>query len=291
MDKKELFQNFFRKINEKRRFSIRDGHDDRELWYMYLSPMNVFTAALALLLILLVALMTLVAYTPILDLIPGYPGNRSREMLVTNIMRLDSMERQLSQMQVYSDNMSLILDGKIPTTRTVVQSVDSAKFSRDNIVPPSREDSLLRYAIESGNLFAQNSRAPSPERKGIMQKGLIAPVKGVVTSHFNPKENRFGVGVATASDQQVVSIGDGTVVVSQWTPTDGYLIGIQHADNLMSVYRRSVQSIKGIGARVKAGEVIGYTGEGISGERGKGMFEFELWHNGLPVDPESYIVF
>ena len=41
--------------------------------------------------------------------------------------------------------------------------------------------------------------------------------------------------------------------------------------------------------RIRSGEVIGYNSEVVNGE--VELFEFELWNNGKPVDPEGYILF
>ena len=43
------------------------------------------------------------------------------------------------------------------------------------------------------------------------------------------------------------------------------------------------------GQTIRAGELIGYNAEAEQGE--VRLFEFELWNNGKPVDPEGYIVF
>ena len=40
---------------------------------------------------------------------------------------------------------------------------------------------------------------------------------------------------------------------------------------------------------IRSGELIGYNAEVQDGE--VRLFEFELWNNGKPVDPEGYIVF
>ncbi|GHV01460.1 peptidase M23 [Bacteroidia bacterium] len=282
-------RDIFRWWTTKNRLSFRDGHGDRELWYMYISPLNIFTGALALVLILFVGIMILVAYTPILDFIPGYPGNRSREMLIDNIMRLDSMERELKNIQIYSDNMALVLEGKVPTTRGAVQQIDTARLSGGRTVPPDREDSLLRREIETRALAVKSAAAAG--RKASLGVELLSPVSGVVTARFDPKNNRFGAGIATASDQPVAAVAAGTVTLSLWTPNDGYIIQVQHPNNLVSVYRHCTQSLKVVGARVNGGEVLSYTGEAVPGEGGKGLFHLELWFNGAPVDPESYILF
>lgn len=87
---------------------------------------------------------TTVAYTPILDFIPGYPGNKSRTMLIENIMRLDSLEKEIKNMQIYNENVALIMAGKNPVTRNDMQTADSASRSKNPTVGAIIEDSILR---------------------------------------------------------------------------------------------------------------------------------------------------
>ena len=290
MKSERNFLYFLRHLREKHRLSLRNQHNDSELWYMHLSPGSALIGFFALVLVLFIVILITVAYTSILDLVPGYPGNKSREMLVENIMHIDSLERELALMKLYSDNVALIMEGKTPIIRDISRQGDSMRVVKPETVRPSREDSLLRVELEGGGVYG----LPDPvlaQRGGRSSVEMTAPVKGVVAAHFNPRTGQFGVGIATAANRQVIAVRDGTVVLSTWSPDGGYIVQVQHTDNLLSVYRHSVQSLKSVGEHVKEGEVIGYTGEGLSGESGKGLFEFELWHNGSPVDPEGYIVF
>ena len=289
MESKQERISWLKKLRQKHRLSVRDEHDDSEVWYMHISPLNIVAGFFSLVLILFIVILTTVAYTPILDLIPGYPGNKSREMLVENIVRLDSLERQLASMQLFNENVTLIMQGKVPVTSTV--GLQSDTLSRDKtLVARSAEDSLMRLQFEQG-VLSQLGDPVSARRTLRANMELYTPARGVVSSHFDPKQNRFGIEVATATNQQIMSVADGTVVLSVWTPDDGYVIQIQHPNNLISVYKHCARALLSQGARVKSGEVIGYTGEGLSGDQGKGTFSFELWQNGSPVDPESYIVF
>lgn len=289
MANKRSIRDFFRNINRKQRLSLRTEHDDSEMWYMHISPLEFIGGLLALLLILFIVILTLVAYTPIMNLIPGYSGNKMREQMIENIIKVDSMEVRLGELQAYYSNVSMILDGKTPVTRNVAQVGDSVRSVKPEAIAPSAADSALRRQMELPGLYSLSTTV-APQ--GSLQTGnLILPVKGVVTTHFNPKEGRFGVGIATASNQQILAVAEGTVILSTWSPDQGHIIQIQHGGQLVSTYRRSTQSLRTVGERVQAGEVIGNTGEGISGEQGKGLFEFELWLNGTPVDPESFMVF
>ena len=50
--------------------------------------------------------------------------------------------------------------------------------------------------------------------------------------------------------------------------------------------------LKKTGDRVSSGEIIGYAGgEAPATNNTQNIFEFELWQNGTPIDPERFIVF
>lgn len=280
---------FFRNFNKKHRLSMRKQHDDVEVWYMHTSPLEFLGSIIAAVLILFIIILSLVAYTPILNFIPGYHGDQPRELMIQSIMRVDSIEQRLNELQLYTDDVSRILEGKTPVNRMQVFMADSVSVPAD-IVRPNRADSILRVQMEGSGIYSlsHSSFGRSNVRSGME---LTAPVRGVVATHFNPTENRYGTGIATAVDQQILAVEQGTIVLSTWSPGAGYTIQIQHSGDMISIYKNCARALLPVGTRVRAGEVIGYTGEGISGDGGKELFEIELWQKGSPVDPESYILF
>lgn len=291
MKLKESILYFIRNLREKHRVSIRNLHTDREVWYMYISPLNLLAGFIALILVLFIIITTTVAYTPILDLIPGYPGNKSRTLLIENIVRLDSLEQEIRNMQIYSENISLIMAGKNPVTRNNVTVVDTSK-KNNTIVASIVEDSILRSQMEAaGGIYSLND--PDAARRSLRNAlDLFTPVKGVVTEQFSPIDKRYGVTLTISPDQQVMAVMDGTVVSSSWNPESGFSLMIQHIDNMLSVYRHNTRVLKKTGDRVSSGEIIGYAGgEAHATNNTQNIFEFELWQNGTPIDPERFIVF
>ena len=138
---------------------------------MHISVVRIFAALLAFVLLLFILILSLVAYTPVLEFLPGYEANRSREMLLQNIMRLDSIERQMTQMRTYSDNIALIMEGKTPVVRNV-GGLDSIKADK-TLVMPSREDSLLRIQMEGEGPYGLGK---SPSRKTLREAmAMTAP--------------------------------------------------------------------------------------------------------------------
>ena len=89
---------WIKKMRHKRTFSLL--RNDNLLWRANLSPAMIVTIGVAVVTIIMGILLVLVAYTPLLDIMPGYRTNavRSREMLIQSVARVDSLERRLNQM-------------------------------------------------------------------------------------------------------------------------------------------------------------------------------------------------
>jgi len=83
---------------------------------------------------------------------------------------------------------------------------------------------------------------------------------------------------------------DGTVLFVGYTSDYGYVIQIQHNNDYISVYKYNTESLTKQGNKVKAGEVIGMIGKSRATE-GLPHLYFELWHKGVALNPEQYIVF
>ncbi len=277
------WKNFLR----KRRLSVFDAASDREEWHLHLSPAGLCTALVAALLLLFILSISVVAYTPVLEFLPGYrlKASESRTALARNILRLDSMERMMRDMMTYNENIALIMEGKTPIVRTLTSS-DSTRTSKTLVVPIA-EDSVLRSEMEGEGAYAL-ARTATPARPGIE---MVPPLDGVIIDRFGIKQGNFGIRIAASPDAQVAAVADGTVVMSLWTPQTGYLIGIQHAGNLLSIYRNLSHSLVTAGQRITRGEAIGSNTESLTDGGDAKIFEFELWNNQKPVDPESYIVF
>ncbi|HEY3390281.1 MAG TPA: M23 family metallopeptidase, partial [Prolixibacteraceae bacterium] len=83
---------------------------------------------------------------------------------------------------------------------------------------------------------------------------------------------------------------DGTVIFAGWTIDTGYVIYLQHEQNLVTVYRHNAELLKIQGDKVRAGEAIaimGNTGKETTGPH----LHFEMWLNGVTINPEDYIKF
>jgi murein DD-endopeptidase MepM/ murein hydrolase activator NlpD len=119
---------------------------------------------------------------------------------------------------------------------------------------------------------------------------FYTPLEGIITANYNPVDNHYGVDIVAERNEAIKSTMDGTVIFSGWTVETGYVIAVQHQKNIISIYKHNSVLLKRIGDWVRAGEPIAIVGE--SGELSSGPhLHFELWHNGMPVNPTDYVAF
>lgn len=280
----------FKKVNSwfgsalrKRHIAVFDKEED--IWHADLSPMMLTTICIAVVTLVFGVLLLLVAYTPLLDLMPGYRTNagRSREMLIRSIVRIDSLERKMNDMLTYNENRILVVSGKTPAMQSVKN--DSLHRSK-SYVAPSKADSLLRQKIENDERYRLNGAKSTTLEQNTLN--TVAPMYGIISERFNAK-GLLGVRINGAKDAQVSAIADGMVILSTWSPDAGHCVVIQHKDNYLSVYRHLSGVLLSKGERVQGAQAIGYAGGDRDVELS--MLEFELWRDGKAVNPELYIIF
>jgi murein DD-endopeptidase MepM/ murein hydrolase activator NlpD len=277
------------KLKSKYRLVIMRETSFEEVWQMKLSRMNVINALAISITIYTLIVIMLVIYTPLKQLVPGYPRAEMTRNIRLNALRLDSLDYQLTLKDQFIENLITIVNGgqtKIHSTEATTTTLTSRTISDTR----SAEDSLLRMDVEKAQRFNLNPENASAENRNLNQLYFFPPVRGLVMAHFDNTTRHYGVDIATASNQGIKAVLDGTVILSDFTSETGFTVQIQHDNNLVSVYKHNKELFKKVGDRVKAGEVVatvGNTGELTTGPH----LHFELWHLGRPLNPEHFIAF
>ncbi len=261
-----------------------------------LSRLNVFVALGTLSIILVFLTTYIIAFTPLREYIPGYTNLKLTKESYNNALRLDSMQAVARSQELYLYNLKLLLDGKIIVDK-VQQPRDTTKKYNTILLTKSKEDSILRrdmehkdkYELASQDLMIQTDEQ-AKANSSINSFLYFTPLKGVVLNGFDISKKHYGIDIAGKKDDVIKSVLDGTVIFANWTLETGYIIGVQHQHNLISVYKHCSALLKKTGDYVKAGEAISFIGN--SGELTTGPhLHFELWYNGSPVNPRDYISF
>jgi murein DD-endopeptidase MepM/ murein hydrolase activator NlpD len=145
----------------------------------------------------------------------------------------------------------------------------------------------VKYSFSTGNIENSNAAVVVDPEPGVF---FFVPAQGDISRSFSLSKAHLGVDIIAIADAPVHAVQEGTVIFSGWTVDGGNEIHIQHIGNLVTVYRHNSYLLKKTGDRLRPGDVIAFIGN--TGRLSDGVhLHFEIWHNGVPVDPEKYIVF
>jgi murein DD-endopeptidase MepM/ murein hydrolase activator NlpD len=289
-DYKEKFRSLWKKFRHKYRLSIYRDETFEEVLNLKLTRLNLLALLGGCIFIFLIIVISVIAYTPVRELIPGYPNEKTIRTIYMNNYRLDSLEKEIEKRDAYFENLRRIIAGEKPE-----QGMEEGKTSTGKVtvaVNPgkSKADSALRNQVEPKDQFALSAIENRKIRPALFNVLFFPPVKGMVTNAFNNQQGHYGTDIVAATNEVVKATLPGTVTMAGWTIETGYVIEIQHADNLISIYKHNAELLKHMGDRVKAGEpiaIIGNSGELTTGPH----LHFELWYNGSPLNPQDYISF
>ena len=239
--------------------------------------------------LLFVFFLLLVGYTPMNQFVPGKASGRLHKELIVIMLKTDSLEKKLLENELYLKNITAIVNGEDPIAIQMEGDTINIALEAELSFKKSKEDSLLRIAVEAEDKISITAKR---DKKNLDLENVLffSPIKGVITNSFDGKKEHFGTDIVAKEDEPIKCVFDGVVVISHWTSETGYVIGIQHANGVFSLYKHNSILFKSVGEYVRSGEAIAVIGN--SGDLSSGPhLHFELWHKGVAVNPENYISF
>ncbi|NTV45819.1 MAG: M23 family metallopeptidase [Chlorobiales bacterium] len=226
----------------------------------------------------------LIAFTPIRRLVPGYGSAKEYEKsIVQTQLRLDSLTSQLVKLDAYNRRLKGVLGiaGQSNDSNLAMSAAPAGK-----VMPALKaEKEVPKAAVSIAKVPDPVGQAPSNMQKYPAFVGSI--VRGSISQDFMPEKSHYGIDIATAVNEPIGAIADGTVLFADWTYDYGYTVVIDHG-GLISFYKHCNQTFVREGARVRRGEVIalaGNTGHETTGAH----LHMEIWKNGVPQNPAEYL--
>ncbi|GAA4849522.1 M23 family metallopeptidase [Algivirga pacifica] len=217
---------------------------------------------------------------------PAYENQQLVLRLSTLSTAVDSLEKAALDKDIYIQNIQDIIDGKVDETGVQSKEGTAATIqsSSNNLMEISAADSSFR------NEFTKVESANSVEKQISENVFFFPPINGVISKEFNIVERHFGTDLVAKANEPIKSVADGTVILSSWTQDSGYVIGVQHKNEIISFYKHNSTLLKKVGERVRAGDIIAIIGN--SGELTDGPhLHFEIWYKGSPANPANFIAF
>lgn len=269
------------------RLSLIDAVSHERLWSVRFTRPIFIGALVSGIIVAMVTFFLLVAYTPLRTFIPGYPSAQTRRQAVQNALKIDSLEMRLVQWDLYSENLRRIVEGETPIRQDSVLLGSESSRNVTDAQFYAIKDSLLRADV----LTQEQFNVDDAPKKNLPMEALsfFPPVKGVVTEGFERTLHPY-IDITAPAGSMVTSVLDGTVVYTSWDSEEGYLIIVQHAGDIVSIYKHNQKLLHRQGDEVKAGTPIGLVAESASLTKGNHL-HFELWYEGQAMDPTQFIKF
>lgn len=224
---------------------------------------------------------------------PRHAEVEANRKLIALSMQVDSMVIEMERKEQFIANFQSIVegDGIINDENRIAEQESEAleKLNKDTEIKDlAGIDSEFRkeFEEEDQGIFSLVSKNTSE----LQETYFFSPISGIVSSPYNPKSEHFGVDIVAKKNEPVKCVADGTVVFADWNQEAGYVMAVQHRNNLISVYKHNSALLKKVGTFVNAGDIIGIIGN--SGELTTGPhLHLEFWYNGNPANPEDFVSF
>ena len=277
---------FWKNFKFKYKLTVTNEDTLEEIVGIHVSKLNGVSVLLSVVTVVFLVTSLIIAFTPLKNYLPGYMNTEVRQQVVTNALRADSLQWVLERQRMYIMNIQDIISGNVKVDS--VSSIDSLTTARsEELMERTQAEEEFRKQYEETERYNLTTIDNAPAVTGLI---FFRPTRGILSSGFDANKKHFGIDIAASPNESVLATLDGTVILATYTADTGYLIQVQHSQNLISVYKHCGSLLKKVGDTVKAGEAIalvGNTGEKTTGPH----LHFEIWNRGRALDPSKYIVF
>jgi murein DD-endopeptidase MepM/ murein hydrolase activator NlpD len=275
----------YNQLKKSYRLSVTERVTFIEVFSISVSKLKVYGAVILLVFSGFLLALLLLYFTPLKKTIPGYPTKKVREMIVRNTLAVDSLVLEIKKRDEFLAKIKAVISGEIIDDSSASTVVDEGAVA----LKPMHNDTIFNELIAT-----EHGKGPYlGDKNDIVENdkfNFYTPFYGLITNKYDALPGHFGTDIVGRLNAPVSSIYDGVVIFAEWSVTTGYVVIVQHSSNLISVYKHNSEIIAKLGEKVKKGEMIALMGG--EGEYSTGPhLHFEMWQNGVPLDPENYFDF
>ncbi|MDR1878835.1 MAG: M23 family metallopeptidase [Bacteroidales bacterium] len=261
------------------RFVIMNNATFEEKLVFKLTPLSVFTASMITVVILIILSISLVAFTPLREYIPGYGSAAQNRKIAQLQAKTDSLTEMLTAIAVYEKDVKRVLLGEKFVEDTSSEVINTTR--KEPTFTMTAYDSLLLSLTENLPSSAGHAQPQMLKSKEGKASGLFfPPVKG----QAEQQGRNQGVAIACKQGTSVYASAAGTVIYAGYDAEEGTSLIIHHPHNTLTFYRHAGTPLVSAGDVVQAKQIVAITDVDQ-------MVYFELWIDGNSVNPENYMLF
>jgi murein DD-endopeptidase MepM/ murein hydrolase activator NlpD len=278
-------KSFISKLLTKYRLVLLNDSTYEEKSSFKISRLNVFSILFALMFIIVLITSGILFFTPIREYIPGYSSTSLQKQANLLSYKTDSLRQIVFLNDQYINSLKKVLTGDLETIEYKADSVISKDILDLQIIEKSKEDSILRQLVNNEDRYNLDN---INKNKDFYL--LSAPINGAISQNYSIADDHLAIDISVDIGTPVKAVSNGRVILSEWTTQTGYVLIIDHGNDLISVYKHNSKLLKSQGEIVKQDEIIALSGN--SGVLTSGPhLHFELWSEGFSIDPNTLINF
>ncbi|KAA6326130.1 hypothetical protein EZS27_024730 [termite gut metagenome] len=223
---------FWRKMKFKYKFTVTNEDKLEDVVDVRLSKLDGLFIFFIVLLTVFVIVGSVMSYTPLRNILPGYMNSEIRAQVVSNALQVDSFRRVIEMQNLYIVNIQDIFRGTVKAD--TVHSIDSlASIREDSLKERSRREEEFLRNYEEAEKYNLTTVTVQVEAMGI---NFFCPVRGMIFGHFDADIKHYGVDIAPNPNESILATLEGTVILSTYTAQAGYIISIQHNINRLRLH-------------------------------------------------------
>ena len=280
-----FFKNLKKNLGKHFRIVGQEEDTFSQRWSYRVSKFKLIL--IAVILTILISFLSVLTYEKLVIGEGGLSVETEQNVLLNN-KRVDSLIRVIKIRDYYLKDLQKVMKGdKFPDSNLHLNKPISLGDSIVFDFSKSNADSILKAELESDRELSNTSFGTENLLQGVF---FFTPLKGLVSQSYNRKTKHLGVDIVGNKNETIKATLDGHVIYSGWSENDGHVLIIDHRNGLTTCYKHNSSLMKKIGEKVQAGDPIAIIGN--SGELSSGYhLHFELWHQGIPIDPQDFITF
>lgn len=278
----------------KKIFSERDGdvtvvvldeHDPDGSSSFKLRSIDIIKIGLLVVLISVIITIVMFFATPLGSLYQHQQDLSLRNNVLEISERVASLQDSLASRDMQLQDMREVLR----TSRDTVFNVQYRADFADNGSQGGMGRAGSSPAINAYEMLSQNEIILSGRMGNVPDFPANYPISGTLTQGYSSEKGHYGIDIAARPGTEFRALADGTVVNSGWRINYGYVIYLQHADGIVSVYKHGAKITKQKGDFVLKGDILGRIGDRGVLSSGSHL-HLEIWRNGVPQNPKMYLI-
>lgn len=255
-----------------------------EKWSVNFSRVQFISFVTAAVIFIAALVYLLLSYTFFTTLLPNSVRDKSRNEVLKVHRKMEELVQKVDMQERYIGNLQNVILGNY--------SIDSV-FNDEEIKPnqviidstKSKAEELLEASV-----LSRKQEQIQPDNNLPSELFLLEPLVGVVSQKFDYENQHFGVDIVTKENEPVLASLNGVVVYSSYIEADGWVLVINHPNDIVTIYKHCNKLLRSLGDKVSSGDpvaLVGNTGTNSTGVH----LHFELWSANKPVDPLKYLSF